>query len=332
MGNIIVAPIFRGFYVVFCPVSSMAVGKSKIDKSLPQDAAAKKARAMARATERHKKRAANPATKKLLKPSAKSVTQGTNPVSKTHKEIQVMKRKGGTVRFARALGKIIKDRKARPSPHNTKLAEGKEAQKPKTGANKFRVCRMRKVYHTQLPMRYAAPKGSAKHVNRPTKLRKSLVPGTVCIILAGRHQSKKCIFLKQLRRSGLLLVTGPHKVNGIPLRRIDQKHVIATSVRVDLGKFKVPGRVDDFFFKNTRGTKRHLTTKANEAVLKEKKDKSKKVQKKHGPSIDRKHVQHALDKSVISALKAHPEQKMLFKYMKRHFTIIGERYPHNMKF
>merc|ERR1712126_22771 len=311
--------------------SEMAVGK--VDKSLPQDAASKKARAMARATERHEKRASNPATKKLLKPSAKCITQGTNPVSKTHKEIQVMKRKGGTVRFARALSKIIRDRKARPSSHNIKLAEGKEPQKPKSASNKFRVCRMRKVYHTQLPMRYAAPKGSAKHVNRPTKLRKSLVPGTVCIILAGRHQSKKCIFLKQLRRSGLLLVTGPHKINGIPLRRVDQKHVIATSVRVNLGKYKVPPRIDDFFFKNTRGTKRHITTKANDAMLKDKKAKAKssKLQKKFGPSMDRKHVQAAIDTVVVKALKDHPERKMIIGYMKRHFGIIGDRYPHNMK-
>jgi len=305
-----------------------------VDKSLPQDAASKKARAMARATERHKKRAAKPGAKKLLKPSKKVITQGKNPVSKTHKEIQILKRKGGTIRFKRALTKIVKERKARPSSHNTKLAEGKEAKKPTAASNKFRVCRMRKVYHTQLPMRKAAAKGSAKHINRPTKLRKSLVPGTVCIIVAGRHQAKKCIFLKQLRRSGLLLVTGPHKINGVPLRRVDQKHVIATSVKVDLASLKVPARIDDFFFKSTRGTKRHVTTKPNEAVLKDKKEKakSKKVQKKYGPSVDRKHVQAAIDTKVVAALKKHAEKQMVIRYMKRHFGILGDRYPHNMKF
>jgi large subunit ribosomal protein L6e len=82
---------------------------------------------------------------------------------------------------------------------------------------------------------------------RATKLRRDIKPGQVLVLLSGRFRGKRVVFLKQLT-SGLLLVTGPYKLNGVPLKRVNQAYILATKTSVALPAMKHLDSVDDKFF------------------------------------------------------------------------------------
>jgi hypothetical protein len=47
-------------------------------------------------------------------------------------------------------------------------------------------------------------------------------------------------------------IIGPYKINRVPIRRVHQNYVIATSTRLDISKVKIPETIDDAYFRRKR--------------------------------------------------------------------------------
>jgi large subunit ribosomal protein L6e len=164
------------------------------------------------------------------------------------------------------------------------------------------------------------PLKSNKAIHKQTKLRASITPGTVLIVLAGRFRGRRVVFLKQLA-SGLLLVTGPFSVNGVPLRRVNQRYVIATSSKVDTAKVNAAAaKIDDAFF-----------AKSEEAAAAGKKDFfEKKSEAKTALPAARKAAQSEIDNGLLPAVKA--LGKEFVAYLGARFSLTNGVRPHAIKF
>eukprot|EP00887_Chlorella_sp_A99_P003419 scaffold7.g3419.t1 len=162
-----------------------------------------------------------------------------------------------------------------------------------------------------------APKPLARHVvRRPAKLRASITPGTVLIILAGRFKGKRVVFLGQLP-SGLLLVTGPFKLNGVPLRRVNQAYVIATSTKVDVSKVDI-SKFDDAYF---RSAEKKQKQKGEGEFFKQA------TQEKQPLPAEYVANQKAADAALLGGLSAE-----LKGYLSTRFTLRAGDRPHLLKF
>ncbi|GAB7338805.1 hypothetical protein MBLNU457_5505t1 [Dothideomycetes sp. NU457] len=171
----------------------------------------------------------------------------------------------------------------------------------------------------------------AEDVSAPRKTRKSLKawkprstlqPGSVLILLAGRFRGKRVVLLKNLSQ-GVLLVTGPFKVNGVPLRRVNARYVIATRTKVDISGIesstldKVSG---DKYFAREKSSK----SKGEEAFFKQG-EKPEKKQVASGRAEDQKSV----DKALLAGLKKEP---FLLSYLGSTFSLRKGDRPHEMVF
>jgi len=189
----------------------------------------------------------------------------------------------------------------------------------KKGATRT-IQRQQKFYPTEdvtLPSR----KKSLSVTSRKATLRTSITPGTVLILLSGKQQGKRVIFLKQLP-SGLLLVTGPYKINGIPLKRVDQTFVIATSTHLDISSVKVDPKFDDAYFakKAEKKTKKGQEQFFASDAAKEQKPKA---------SAEKIADQKAVDALLLPLVQKTPQ---LEDYLGTRFRLRDGDYPHEMKF
>ena len=125
------------------------------------------------------------------------------------------------------------------------------------------------------------------------------------------------VCLKALE-SGLLLVSGPYKINGVPLRRVNQAYVIATSTTVDVSSVDVSKITDEYFARvpssEGEGEEEFFKGDAPKPAI---------------VSDERKADQKAVDDSLLKAVQAVPQMEA---YLGALFTLSKNDKPHKMVF
>lgn len=115
-----------------------------------------------------------------------------------------------------------------------------------------------------------------------------------------------------------LLVSGPFKVNGVPLRRVNARYVIATSTKVDVSSVDASKFNVEYF--------------AREKVPRSKKSEAdffNEAQPKKEIKAERVADQKTVDAALLSSIKKTP---LLKQYLSASFSLKSGDKPHLLKF
>ena len=192
------------------------------------------------------------------------------------------------------------------------LKKAKESRKKNAEENKslklkknwYPVSAFKKHFHRKCK----EPKAS--HISAP------LTPGQVVIILSGRFRGRRVVYLKNLENN-LLLVTGPYKYNGVPLKRVNAAYVLPTNTKLKLGAEVAKGVEDKYF---------------DRVDIKRENEKDFFVDdktKKERISSEKVKMQNDVDTQVKKAVDEVP---MMKEYLRNRFALKNGDKPHMMKF
>lgn len=166
----------------------------------------------------------------------------------------------------------------------------------------------------------------ARKTPHSTKYRDSLVqPGTVLIILSGRYRGKRVVLVRHLTQ-GTLLVTGPFKINGVPMRRVNHRYVIATSTVVDMSALESDADAKEVVERASGDEYWAREKKDDDDEFFEGKEEG---QAKKEVDVKRVEDQKKLDKVVLASVKA---TEGLTDYLGASFSLRSGERPHEMVF
>ena len=192
------------------------------------------------------------------------------------------------------------------------LAQRKESRKKNAEENKKFLFKKNWYPISNLKSHFKrkckAPKAS--HISAP------LTPGQVVIILSGRFRGRRVVFLKKLE-SNLLLVTGPYKYNGVPLKRVNAAYVLPTNTKLNINE-DVSKNVTDKLFGRVA-----IERKKEEDFFEDNEKKKGRI------TEDKKKLQNEVDTVVKKAVDEVP---MMKEYLRNRFALKNGDKPHLMKF